>query len=129
MILDLFKQLDDALPAIQPRFCSRIQIRSELSEGSKLAVLRQIELHLAGDLLNCFDLRSGTNAAYGQADGDGRPDALIKEIGLQINLTIRNRDDVRRDVSRDIAGLCFNDRQRGKRATAKFIADASTAFE
>ena len=61
--MDLFKQLDDTLSAIEPRFGRRIQIRAELCKRRQLTELRQIELHFASDLLDRFDLRGRTDTA------------------------------------------------------------------
>ena len=80
----------------------------------------------------CFmrlDLRGGTDARNGQADGHGGTHALIEQIRFQINLPVGNRNHVRRDVSRNVAGLRFDDRQRRERAVAVFFADTRAAFQ
>ena len=62
-------------------------------------------------------------------DRNCRADALIKQIRLQINLAVGDGNHVRRDVSRNVARLRFDDRQRRQRAVAVFLADARRAFE
>ena len=62
-------------------------------------------------------------------DGDGRAHALVEQIGFQKDLAVGDRDDVGRDVSRDVAGLRLDDRQRGERTVAVLLADARRAFE
>ena len=76
----------------------------------------------AGDLFDRLDLRGGTDPADRKTDRNRRAHALIEQIGLEINLTVGDRDDVRRNVSRDVAGLRFDDRQRRERAAAGFLA-------
>ena len=82
-----------------------------------------------GDLFHRLDLRGGTDARHGKTDGNRRTNALIEQIGFQINLAVSDRNDVRRNVSRDVARLRFDDRQRGQRTVAVFLADARGTFE
>src|SRR5207245_2571262 len=90
VVLVLLKKLDDTLTAIESRSCGRIEVRTKLRKRSELAKLRQIELHFARNLLDRLDLRRGANAADGQTDRNCRSNALIKQISLQINLTVRD---------------------------------------
>ena len=46
------------------------------------------------------------------------PHAGVKQIALQKDLAVGDRDDVGRNVGRDVACLSFNDRQRGQRSAA-----------
>ena len=70
-----------------------------------------------------------TDARDGEADRDGRADALIEKVGLEINLAVGDRDDVGGDVGGNVAGLRFDDRQRGERAVAVFFAETRRALE
>ena len=76
------------------------RVRTELRERRQLAELRQIALEPAGHLLHGFDLRGRSDARHRQTHRDGRPDALIEQIRLQIDLAVGNRDDVGRNVPR-----------------------------
>src|SRR5881628_2128576 len=67
IVLFLFKKLDNALTAIESRPRCRIQIGDKLRECSQLAVLCQIEFHLAGDLLDGLDLGSRSDTADREA--------------------------------------------------------------
>ena len=51
------------------------------------------------------------------------------EVGLQEDLAVGDRDHVRRDVGRDVAGLRLDDRQRGQRAAARLVAQLARALE
>ena len=98
-----------------------VEIGAELREGRQLAELREVELDLAGDLFDRLDLRGGTDAADRETDRNGRTDALVEKIGFEIDLAVGDRDDVRRNVSRHVAGLRLDDRQRGQRTAADFF--------
>src|SRR4030095_9769247 len=113
VVLFLLKKLYNTLPPIESRSRSRIKIGTKLRKRSELAKLRQIELYFAGNLFDRLDLGRGANAADGQTDRNCRSNALIKQISLQINLTVRNRNDIRRDVSRHVPGLGLDDGQSG----------------
>ena len=57
-----------------------------------------------------------------KTDGNGGAHALIEQIGFQINLAVRDRNHVRRNVGRNVARLRLDDRQRGERTVAVFFA-------
>ena len=111
------------LPRSSMRLRLRIEVGTELRERRQFAELRQITFDTAGDLFHRFDLRGGTDARHGETDGNGGTNALIEQIGFQINLAVRDRNHVRRNVSRNVARLRFDDRQRGQRTIAVFFAD------
>ena len=106
-----------------------VEIGAELGEGGQFAVLGEVALDLAGDLLHRLDLRGAADARDGETDRDGRADALVEEIGFEINLAVGDGDDVGRDVGGDVARLRLDDRQRGERAVAVLLADARGALE
>ncbi len=103
VVLFLLEKLDDALAAIEPRLGGGVEIRAELRKGRQLAELREVELDLAGDLFDRLDLRGRTDTANRKADRNRRTNTLIEQIGLEINLPVRDRNHVCRDVSRDVA--------------------------
>ena len=90
IVLFLLKKLDNALTTIETRFCRGIKIGAKLRECGQLAELRQIEFHFAGHLFDGFNLRGGTDPADGETDRNSRSHTLIKQIGLKINLSIRD---------------------------------------
>ena len=57
------------------------------------------------------------------------PDAAIEEIGLEEDLAVGDRDDVGRNIGRDVAGLGLDDRQRGERAGAMRVVQLGRALE
>ena len=118
IVLRLVEELDDPLAAVDFRLRRGIQVGAELRERGQLAKLRQVALQPTGHLFHRLELRGGADARDRDADRDRRPDALIEQVGLQEDLPVGDRDDVRRDVRRDVAGLRLDDRQRGQRAVA-----------
>src|SRR5262249_36128616 len=77
VVLFLFKKLDNALTAIKSRSRCCIQIGTELRERSQLAKLRQIEFHLAGDLLDSLDLGGRSDTTNRESHGNCRSHTLI----------------------------------------------------
>src|SRR5581483_3505828 len=55
--------------------------------------------------------------------------ALVEEISFQVNLPVGDGNDVGWNVSRDVARLGFDDRERGERAAAFFVAQFGGALE
>ena len=129
IVLNLLEELDDALAAIEPRLGRGVEIGTELRERRELAELRKIQLHFAGDLLDRLDLRGRTDTADGQSDRNGRTNALVKKIGLEINLSVGDRNHIRRNVSGDVARLSLDNRQRRERSAAEFLAHARASLE
>ena len=76
-----------------------------------------------------LDLRGGTDARDRETDGNRRTNALVEQIGFQIDLTVGDRNDVGRNVRRDVAGLRFDDRQRGQGTVTVLLADTRGTFE
>jgi hypothetical protein len=58
-----------------------------------------------GYLFHCFGLGSRADTRYGQADVDGWSDTLVKQLGLQEDLAVSDRNHVSRNISRHITSL------------------------
>ena len=129
IVLALLEELDQALAAGELALRGLVEVGAELGEGRQLAVLRQVEAQRAGDLLHGLDLGVAADARHRDADVDRRPHAGVEEVGLQEDLAVGDRDDVGRDVGRDVAGLGLDDRQRGERAAAELVAQLGRALE
>src|SRR2546427_2467683 len=123
--------LHDALPISARQLPLRcgIELGPELRERLELAVLRQVEPQPPGDLLHRLDLRVAAHAADRDAGVHRGPDVRIEEIGLEKDLAVGNRDDVRRDVCGAVARLRLDDRQRGQRAAAHFVRQFGRTLE
>jgi hypothetical protein len=127
--LRLLQQLGEPRAAVQQALGRGVEVRAELGEGRHLAILRELELDRAGDLLHRLGLRGRADAADREADVDRRADALEEQVGLEEDLAVGDRDHVGRDVGRDVAGLGLDDRQRGQRAVAVRVVHLGGALE
>ena len=128
-VLLLLEELSELLTTVEQLLGSGIEIRAELSEGSDLTVLGELELHGAGNLLHGLDLGGGADTGHGKTNINGRADTLVEQISLQEDLAVRNRDDVGRDVSGKITGLGLNDGKGSKRASTEGVVQLSRTLE
>ena len=97
----------------------RVEVaRAELRERLQLAVTAPGPAQRAGDLLHRLALRRTAHARHRDADVDRRADTGVEQVGLEEDLAVGDRDDVRRDVGRDVVRLRLDDRQRRDRAAA-----------
>src|SRR5436305_1857098 len=78
---------------------------TELGKRLELAVLREVEPQAAGHLLHRLDLCVAADARHRNAGIDRRPHVRVEHVGLEENLAVGDRDDVRGDVGGDIARL------------------------
>ena len=106
-----------------------VEVGAELRERGELAVLREVELQRAGDLLHRLDLRRRADARDREAGVHRGPDPLVEEVGLEVDLTVGDGDDVRRDVSGDVVRLRLDDRERREGAAAVLVVQPGGALE
>ena len=125
LVLRLLQDLDQPPAAIELAQRRLVEVAAELRERRELAVLREVEPQRAGDLPHRLDLRRAADARHRVADVDRRADALVEQVALEEDLAVGDRDDVGRDVGRQVAGLRLDDRQRRQRAAAELLASAS----
>ena len=112
------------------RFARRlVQIGAELRKGGELAVLGKTRAQRGGDLLHELRLRCTSDTRDRKTDVDRRALALVEEVSFEEDLAVGDGNDVRRDVSGDIARLRLDDGQRRDAAAAGLGVDARGAFE
>ena len=128
-VLRLLEQLDQPAAAVQLRLRCFVEVGGEGREGLEFAVLRQVEPQRARDLFHRLDLGRAADARHRHTDVDRRAHTLVEQVGLQEALAVGDRDDVGRDVGRDVVGLGLDDRQTGQRAAPKFVVQLGAAFE
>src|SRR4030095_2116176 len=97
VVLFLLKKLYNTLTPIESSSRRRIKIGTKLRKRSQLAILCEIELYFAGNLFDRLDLGRGADTADGEAYRNCWPNTFVEKISLQINLTVRDSDHVRRD--------------------------------
>src|SRR5712692_3131350 len=127
--LRLLEQFGQARAAVEQALGGGVEVGAELGEGRHLAILRQLALDAAGDLLHRLGLRGGADAGDREADVHRRPDALVEQVGLDKDLAIGDRDDVGRDIGRHVVRLGLDHRQRGERAGAVVLVHLGGALE
>src|ERR1700677_1409621 len=127
--LRLLEQFGEPRAAVEQALRRGIEIGAELRERRHFAVLRELALDLAGDLLHRLGLRRRADAGHRKADVHRGPDALEEQIGLEEDLAVGNRDHVGRDIGRDVVGLGFDHRQRRQRSRAVIFVELGGALE
>ena len=110
-VLILLQNFRQPLAAGKLRQRGLIEIRSELRECRQFAELRKIQSQRTGDLPHGFDLRVASDARHRDTDVHCRANAGVEQIAFQKDLSVGNRNDVRRNVRGNVAGLRFDDRQ------------------
>ena len=129
LVLRLFHHLDDALAAPELLLRRLVEVGAELRECGKLAVLREVRLEALDDGLHRFGLRVATDSRDRQAAVHRGTDALVEEVRLEVDLTVGDRDDVRRDVGRHVVRLRFDERQGGERPAAVLFVETRGALQ
>ena len=124
LILRLLQHFGQALAAVELSLGRRVEVGAELREGGQFAELGQVELHATGDLLHRLDLGIATDAADRETDVDRRANTGVEEVGFQEDLAVGDRDDVGRNIGRNVVGLRLDDRQGRQTAAAQFVAHA-----
>ena len=106
-----------------------VEVAAELREGRHLAVLGEIELERTRDRLGGFGLGRTAHPLNRNAHVHGGPHAGVEEVALEKDLTIGDRNDVGRNVGRNVTRLGLDDRQRGEASAALFVTHLRRAFE
>src|SRR3954449_9630380 len=127
--LRLLQELGETRAAVEQALGRGVEVGAELRERRHFAVLRQLALDLAGDLLGGLGLRRGADARHRQTDVHRGADALEEQVGFEEDLAVGDRDDVGRNVGRHVVGLGFDDRQRRQRARALVLVQLRRALE
>src|SRR6202008_4104994 len=118
LILWLFQDLSQTLTTCELSLRRFVEVRTELRKRLQLTELGQVETKCSCNLFHRLDLRRATDARNAVTDVDGGAEAAVEKIGFKEDLTVSDRNHVRRNVCRDVARLRFNDRQTGKRSAA-----------
>ncbi|MPN51933.1 hypothetical protein SDC9_199584 [bioreactor metagenome] len=113
----LLEDFLQTLTAVQLTQGGLIQIGAHLGESSQVTIGGHIQTQAACHLFHGFYLSGTTHARNGDTHVDGWAYTGIEEIVFQVDLTIRNGNNVGRNVGRDIAEQSFDDRQCSERTT------------
>ena len=101
----------------------------EHREGGHRAVLRERELERTGDLLHRLGLGGTTDTGHGNTHVDGGTLIRVEQVGLQEDLAVGDRNDVRRNVRRHVVCLGLDDRQAGHRTAAEGVRQLRAALQ
>src|SRR6266545_5890100 len=104
LVLLLLQDLDQAPAAGKLRLRRLVEIRAKLRERGELPVLGQIQAQRPGHLLHGLDLFVAADARHRETHVDGRAYTRIEEVRFEVDLPIGDRDDVGRNVGRDVSG-------------------------
>ena len=97
-----------------------IKIGSKLGECRELSILCQRKANAAAEFLDDIRLCRTADTRYRKTGVYRRTDTSVKEIGLEKNLAIGDRDHIGRYECRYVTGLGLDDRQGGQRACSAF---------
>ena len=114
----LREQVGQPFAAGKHFLCGRVQVGADAGEHRHFAVLRQLDAQRRRYLAHRDRLRRSADTGNRQTGIHSGTDAVVEQLGLQINLTVRDGDHVSRDIGGDVAALCLDDRQRRQRAAA-----------
>src|SRR5665213_596064 len=127
--LRLLQEFSQSRAAIEQALGRGVEVRTELRERRHFAVLGELALDLAGDLLHRLGLRRRSDARHRKADVQRRANTLEEQVALEVDLAVGNRNHVGRDVGRDVIGLGFDHRQRCQRARTLTVIELGGALE
>src|SRR5512139_769603 len=114
-VLRLLHQFGHATAALELLQGRRIEVGRKLGESREFAILREGQTNTAAELLDHLGLRGATDAGHRQTGVDGGTDTGVEQVGFQEDLAVGDRDHVGRHEGGHVAGLRFDDRQRGQR--------------
>src|SRR5205814_3948175 len=119
--------LDRASAALELFLGGGVEVRREGRERLELAVLGEVEAQSAGDRAHRLHLRRATDARNRDADVHRGTNAGEEKIRLEEDLTVGDRDDVCRDIGRDVASLGLDDGESGQRPAG--LSDVRTVYD
>ena len=119
----LLQQFGEAIAAVKLSLRGLVELGAERRERLELAELGEVDLERPDDGLHRLDLGRAPDTGHRVADVHRRPHTGVEQVGLEEDLTVGDRDDVRRDVGGDVARLGLDDRQGRERAAADLVGE------
>ena len=106
-----------------------IEAGAELRERFQFLELRVSEFEVAGDRPIGGSLRRSAHARNRLADVHRGGLPQFEQRGRQVDLTVRDGDEIGWDVGGDILRLGLDDGKRGERTTASLLAEMRRPFQ
>ena len=128
-ILVLPQKPHQALSVQKLAFCGVVQIAGELGKDFHFPVLGQIQPQRTGRAFHSLGLGVAAHTGYRKAHIHRRTLAGEEQPAFQINLSVRDGNDVGRDIRRHVPRLGFDNGKRGQTAAAQFVAQMGGAFQ
>ena len=125
----LREQRANALAARDRRLDPRIGDAAEAGEHLELEELRIVEPQAPRGRAQGRRLRLAADATDGEADVHRGPLVGGEKARIEHDLPVGDRDEVRGNEGREVAGVGLGDRQRGQRPSAKLGRELRRAFE
>ena len=128
-VLLLLEQLGQLLTSVEELLSGGVKIGTELGEGSDLTILGKLELEGTGELLHGLDLGGRSDTGHRETDVNGGADTLMEQLGLQEDLTVRDRDNIGGDICGHITSLGLNDGESSKGSSSVALVHLSCTLE
>src|SRR5271167_2990151 len=100
--LRLLEKLGQPRAAVEEPLRGGVEVGAELRKSRHLAILGELALDAAGNLLHRLGLRGGADARHREPDIHGRPDALIEQVGLKKDLAVGNGNNIGGNIGRHV---------------------------
>ena len=106
-----------------------IEPGAELGECFQFLELRVGKLKAARDGAISGSLRRSAHPRNGLADVNRGKDSQFEQRGREVDLTVRNGDEIGWDVGGDVLRFGLDDGKRGERTTSALLAEMRRAFQ
>ena len=117
-VLRLNQQLAVLTSLVNRQCGNRVHVATELGERFQFTILCLVDLQCSRHFLHSLNLRVTTYTGYRDTDVDSRTRTLVEQVSFKEYLSVGDRNHVRRDISRYVTSLRFDDRQCRERTTA-----------
>ena len=129
MVLRLTQQTHKALTVGELTLCGLVEVAGELGEDFHFAVLGKVQTDAARCLFHGLCLGIAADTGNRKTDVNSRTLAGEEQVALKEDLTVCDGNNVRRDVSGNVARLRFNNRQCRHAAAAECIGKMRRALQ
>ena len=127
--LSLLEEFHHACTTVQLLLAGGVEFGTQLSKRLEFAVRREVQTERTGHFLHRLDLGRTTHTGHGDTHVHCGSNTSREEFGLQVDLTVGDRNHVGGDVGRHVTFLGFDDGQRGQRTGTVLVRKLGRPFE